>query len=724
MNKSLKIIVAIIVFMIAIGTTNYGRERILIYEGVEHVYTAKDVTIDVNNDPIQPDGMAPVIINGRTLVPVREVMESVNIQAQVSWLAETQTVVIAREDIKIELRIGDSYAYVNGQTIELDVPPILISDQAVGVTKTMVPIRFITESLGYEVLWEPDTYHISLQGEIYDEFGLLASTSNLVELIPTIEIPELPTALRENSIHVKKEIPQEIVEFTGYKDSFDYPLTEIIEVSSNEDESKHYIKAASSMSSVNAVIWDNKLIVDINGADMEAVPGTIRTDKSLYTDAIRTSQYDEEKMTGRFVFDLKEKTIARDIILNRDRTEIEISFNEVGLSEIIIAQDRQGDYIELAGDYRNAMIMRMDTPKGLIFDFANSINLIGNQRFMNIDGQFLDWVKLAQKDDSTIRLSVGTGEHVDYSIEYDEEDNQTRIVFEPLFFEQLTYDKSKNDAVVLPKEAGIALSYDYFNKEAVIRYDKVINSIRDDEVIHIHDTKYDTIELLVENNASLVRLHGKHIYEHTIEEDENFYYIYGTKPKDIYDHIVVLDPGHGGYQPGAVYYGINEKDLNMKLMEYIYPYTESNTDIKYYFTRTTDVAVSLGQRTTLANDLEADLFVSMHNNALDLKSNPAGVHVRGLEVYTTTGWEKSATEVEFGKIFLEKLRQAMPNYPVRAIKNNNKLYVLRNTEMPSIILEYGYMTNPDDIALLQQDAILEQLAEVTEKAIYEYIMNK
>ena len=359
--------------------------------------------------------------------------------------------------------------------------------------------------------------------------GLLASTSNLVELITTTEVPELPTALRENSIHIKKDIPQEIVKFTEYKDSFDYPLTEVIEVSSNEDESKHYIKAASSMSSVNAVIWDNKLIVDINGVDMEEVPGTIRTDKSLYTDAIRTSQYDEEKMTGRFVFDLKKKTIPREVSLNRDRTEIEISFNEIGLSELIIAQDRQGDYIELAGDYRNAMIMRMETPRGLVFDFSNSVNLIGNQRFMRIEGQFLDWVKLAQKDDSTMRLSIGTEEHVDYSIEYDEEDNKTKIVFEPLFFEQLTYDKSKNDAVILPKEAGFDLSYDYFKKEAVIRYDQVIDSIRDDEEIHIHDTKYDTIELMVENNVSLVRLHGKHIYEYTIEEDENYYYIYGTK---------------------------------------------------------------------------------------------------------------------------------------------------------------------------------------------------
>ena len=152
MNKRLKIIATIIVFMIAMGTTNYGRERVLIYEGVEHIYTAKEVTIDVNNDPIQPDGMDPVIINGRTLVPVREVMESVNIQAKVSWIGETQTVIVEREDIKIELSIGDPYAYVNGQPIELDVPPILISDQAVGVTKTMVPIRFITESLGYEVL--------------------------------------------------------------------------------------------------------------------------------------------------------------------------------------------------------------------------------------------------------------------------------------------------------------------------------------------------------------------------------------------------------------------------------------------------------------------------------------------------------------------------------------------------------------------------------------------
>ena len=169
MNNILKIIGTIIVVIAITSTVSYGRERTLIYNGENHVYSAKEVTIDVNNIQIKPEGMDPVIIEGRTLVPVREVMESVSIQADVSWISETETVIIEREDIKIELSIGNKVAYVNGKSLELDVAPILISDADIGITKTMVPIRFITESLGYEVSWNPETYHISLEGEIYDE---------------------------------------------------------------------------------------------------------------------------------------------------------------------------------------------------------------------------------------------------------------------------------------------------------------------------------------------------------------------------------------------------------------------------------------------------------------------------------------------------------------------------------------------------------------------------
>ncbi len=107
----------------------------------------------------------------------------------------------------------------------------------------------------------------------------------------------------------------EIVEFTEYKDSENYPLTRVAEVKSNEDQSQHTIVSDASMSSVHAVIWDNKLIVDIDNIDMESVPGTIRTDVSIYTQAIRTSQFDEGAMTGRFVFDLKEKHFQESLSL-------------------------------------------------------------------------------------------------------------------------------------------------------------------------------------------------------------------------------------------------------------------------------------------------------------------------------------------------------------------------------------------------------------------------
>src|SRR5690625_6628775 len=80
--------------------------------------------------------------------------------------------------------------------------------------------------------------------------------------------------------------------------------------------------------------------------------------------------------------------------------------------------------------------------------------------------------------------------------------------------------------------------------------------------------------------------------------------------------IVVIDPGHGGHDPGAVANGLREKDLTLDISKRTKRYLERNyKGVKVYLTRTNDKYLTLAQRANYANRKNADLFVSMHINA-------------------------------------------------------------------------------------------------------------
>jgi len=106
---------------------------------------ATGIAVTINGSPVGFEGMGPVMINGRVLVPVRGVLESLG--ADVGWLEETQTVVANNGRVSIQLRIGDHSASVDGRAVSLDVPAQVLGGH------TMVPLRFLGEALGAEIHW-------------------------------------------------------------------------------------------------------------------------------------------------------------------------------------------------------------------------------------------------------------------------------------------------------------------------------------------------------------------------------------------------------------------------------------------------------------------------------------------------------------------------------------------------------------------------------------------
>ena len=111
----------------------------------------KDATVDgktVSND------VAPKIVNDRTMLPIRFIAEALG--AKVDWIEESQTVKITAENIDISLVIGEDFATVNGEKIDLDSPSFIEND------RTYLPIRFVSKKLGADVKWDDATQTVNI----------------------------------------------------------------------------------------------------------------------------------------------------------------------------------------------------------------------------------------------------------------------------------------------------------------------------------------------------------------------------------------------------------------------------------------------------------------------------------------------------------------------------------------------------------------------------------
>ena len=117
------------------------------------VNVAPVISIKLNGNYVSSD-VSPYIVNDRTMVPVRVISESLG--AEVIWNQAAETVTIKKDGKDIVLRINSDNADVNGESVKLDAPAVIEQ------SRTFVPIRFISENLGWNVDWEQDSYTVNI----------------------------------------------------------------------------------------------------------------------------------------------------------------------------------------------------------------------------------------------------------------------------------------------------------------------------------------------------------------------------------------------------------------------------------------------------------------------------------------------------------------------------------------------------------------------------------
>lgn len=179
----------------------------------------------------------------------------------------------------------------------------------------------------------------------------------------------------------------------------------------------------------------------------------------------------------------------------------------------------------------------------------------------------------------------------------------------------------------------------------------------------------------------------------------------------IADKVIAIDAGHGGFDGGATGNGVTEKEVNLAVSKYLQGFIERSGGV-VVMTRTEDVSTAdemqsgisakqsdLKARKELVTETEADVFVSVHINKFPQEQ------YRGAQVFY------SANGKELGEAIQASFKEVLDDGNERvAKKSDGSIYVLKDTVVPSVIVECGFLSNPQEAELLMQDSYRKKIA--------------
>ena len=195
---------------------------------------------------------------------------------------------------------------------------------------------------------------------------------------------------------------------------------------------------------------------------------------------------------------------------------------------------------------------------------------------------------------------------------------------------------------------------------------------------------------------------------------------------DVLNKVVYLDAGHGGYDPGASYFGISEKSLTLAIQSRVKAKLEAE-GYQVVTTRTSDTYVDLTDRSRAANASESDIFVSIHINASGSSA------AQGIETYYYQPYAEYPSRIN-ATYHANPTRLSMSDTLANAIQSSlinatgaqnqgvkrQTFAVLRETTAPAVLLELGFLSNPQEAARLNTSAYQETLANAIVAGIKSY----
>lgn len=634
----------------------------------------KDVVTDV----------PAVLYNDRTLVPIRFVVE--NLGAEIAWNQEAYTATITTEDKTIVLKIDSAAAYVDGKKIMLpdNVPAKLLGYQ--DKYRTMVPLRFISEQLGMDVNWIPETTTV------------------------TVDFPKQSiTAIEYDK---SGSVPRMVIKTTG-----------------KVDATSLYLQGSKYGGNDRLVLDIPNTALDVDGSDFVESNGLLK--KDIGRDgilSIRASLFEPEpRNITRVVVDLE---TPKGYNIDYGENEIKVEFLN-SVKNIAFEKRNNVDVLVIHTEEPPAY-NTMDLGDRLVVDVLNA-NLKFDKSQISVSRGGVSRIRTGEfspdtnynKDDKIVRvvLDLETG-HSAENIFIDSEGNDILIYINNKPLEGFDYHKETFTTSVLKlslaDEVKYYIDYDKSSRKLTIEVPKDAMDLTKSS-LNISDNMVESIKIDDEEDEyytiTLKLIEGADYVVETMD-DESDEIIIRFENKEIADskysgRLIVIDPGHGGKDPGthSASHTLQEKNLALDTAKRLNELLKE-AGFATFMTRTDDSYVGLYDRAEIANGLNADAFVSVHYNWHPDK-NITGVQV----LYN--GDDLTRDNKTFAKIVQEEMTKEL-NAIDKGIVHRPNLVVIRETKMPAILAEMAFISNATEEAKAATESYRQKCAQALFNGIIRY----
>lgn len=677
-NTLLSIVIICLMSMGTVFGATLEKETIVLMDSMtKKTATYKIANTLVNGKELQTDVPGYIVESkGKqtVYVPVSTIYRSLN--ASVSWSEKTKRLTVKQNKNTYIFDVGKTYVNVNGKNVPIEgKSPITLMKYA-GTDRTMIPVSVIASQMGMELKYQPEirTINISqplskVQGMSYNAMGKYKE----IRIKTNTEISTTSYTIDGTEFGGKSKV---IVEFQNAM------IDQGVQTSLNINDAD-----ISRIDLVNPV----------------KVPPRIRLEVELNAPKGFYSYYDKntKEQVVMLVNTLKDIQFGR-------AGDYHVVTLKTGVKPNILVKKLEGklvlDFLDTKLIYNNGS------------SSAKSINSTGlmNVAYSQFDPQFeykagdlvsrvvLNFADANQQEKAFVKESP---EGIQIFIEGDP-DKGVRYEKISSSASQLEF-KFNSDTVITKDLNPTTQELKLLIPKTSIELENIFRDFQDNIIQYV-----DVNSISDANNyvVSVKLMPETVVYDNSDSKMVSFAFINEhIRSSDNKKTLIVLDAGHGGSDPGTTgkFTGVKEKDLALKAVYELKSELEVN-GYEVALTRTNDTRVELLQRTDFANEIMADLFVSIHYNAVD-KTDVNGVEV--LYYPDAAGVKRKLAKTLFDQMI------ASTGAKARSIVSRPLLVVTRETKMPSALIEMGFVSNRDEEIKLQNNDYLK----VQVKAIVEGI---
>lgn len=603
---------------------------------------------------------------------------------------------------------------VEGKHLEMLTPPVIVSD------RTLVSVRSIGEAVGGVVTWDPVGRKATITRGSDQVVISLGDQTALVNGEPVLM--EVPAQIVDDRTMVPLRFIAEALGATVEWDPVTRTAnilekaTRVLGMTYRRDVGKAVLALRLSAAPTSLVphVSGNKLTLDLFPALLDTEERNLGAMDML----AKGFTLRGEGRTVKVEADLWHPPVFR-YSVSPDGTEllVELDYTVTGIQ---FQQDGRIPVVNVAANGKlNYNTMQLDNPARVVLDIKGARPGTAVPPVMDVGNSVLSKVRTGMFTADTMRLVLDTLVSVPYEVVSTDLGLQVRFVPQ---IQAVRVDKLQGKTRLtinssLPLDARVtALAAE---KQLRIEVPQGRSALAD-SLIRVSDGTIDSITVSPgsSRDSTLITVKLPYYLGHTqVSQNGATSIVVDLVTSPIAGKRIWIDAGHGGDDPGAIgkTFGTREKDLTLPLaLELQRQLQEAGAIV--YMTRTTDKAVSLQDRANLANAVSPaiDLFISIHFNSAGTAS------ARGLETYYWTTNPKSRNVAEH----IHAALLTGMGLPDRKIRQQD-FYVIKNTKAPSVLLELGYLSNPDEERTIAEPGVqaktfLRKAAESTKKGILDY----